>query len=530
MQEAITYISTMDWKEKLKWKLLVILIALIGILVVWCAGKAGEKKGHAEQEILKEYAVRENEWASAGAVACDGKAGAREENREKDQGTDQGKNQGANPGTDQVEDQKTEQEKDQKEKQKADGDMTEGSAETEAGASAQPSYGNGPNIRVLLMTNGYEGYYHSEISFQAQGVYEIQGADTKKLENGETLKLTPGCEELKSGSLMLLPEQEDNRITVTSLNRGQGNPSYPGSITVYQDENGLHMVNELPLEQYLCGVVPSEMPASYHLEALKAQAVCARTYASVQMQGSKLKDLGAQVDDSVSFQVYQNSKEADSSTRAVMETAGQVLLNQGKPIQAYYFSTSHGKTSTDEVWEASVPSSYLKSVECSYDASEPWYQWQVDLSMEKLTENTKKLFPDTAQAKSLEIREKGEGDAVLHLEVDTDQGKKELHSEYDIRTLLAPLGLAITRQDGSQVKGSSLLPSAYFTLEERKGADGSLNGYRIYGGGYGHGVGMSQNGAKGMADAGKLYYEILSYFYKDVELGNLNTVVNNGDS
>ena len=185
-----------------------------------------------------------------------------------------------------------------------------------------------------------------------------------------------------------------------SLTRGQGNPAYRGSLTVYEDENGLRMVNELPLEQYLCAVVPSEMPSSYPKEALKAQAVCARTYAVVQMQAQKRKDLGAQVDDSVSFQVYGNSQEAESSNEAVKATEGKILLNQGMPITAYYFSTSHGKTSTDEVWEASAASAYLKSVACTYDASEPWFQWQTEISMEKLLK-----MPKTCMGRFLKYKD-----------------------------------------------------------------------------------------------------------------------------
>ena len=124
----------------------------------------------------------------------------------------------------------------------------------------------------------------------------------------------------------------------------------------------------------------------------------------------------------------------------------------------------------------------------------------------------------------------GTENGVLKLVVHTDQGDQELHSEYDIRTALAPEGLSITRQDGSQVMGSSLLPSAYFTLEEIRNDQGALTGYKVEGGGYGHGVGMSQNGAKGMADTGKNYQEILTYFYKDVEIGNINDVVNPEES
>ena len=465
----------MDWKQKIKWKLRVILIALLGILVVWCAGKAGEKKNHAVKEILREHAVKENEWASL----------------------------------------LSESEPQEKEVQKMPS-VQEKEETTE----------DQPKIQVLLMTNGYESYYHTEIIVQAQGNYEIQGNLTGILKNGETMKLQRESPEFSGSSVKLLPENPENRLKVLSLTRGQGNPAYRGSLTVYEDENGLRMVNELPLEQYLCAVVPSEMPSSYPKEALKAQAVCARTYAVVQMQAQKRKDLGAQVDDSVSFQVYGNSQEAESSNEAVKATEGKILLNQGMPITAYYFSTSHGKTSTDEVWEASAPSAYLKSVACTYDASEPWFQWQTEISMEKLLENAKNMYGEISKVQGLEIKETGEGDAVLNLVLQTDQGMREIRSEYDIRSLLAPSGNPVIRQDGSSVKGGTLLPSAYFTLEESRGGDGNLQGYKIVGGGYGHGVGMSQNGAKGMAQAGKSYQEILSYFYQEVELGNVQDVVN----
>ena len=434
-----------------------------------------KKKNHAVKEILREHAVKENEWASL----------------------------------------LSESEPQEKEVQKMPS-VQEKEETTE----------DQPKIQVLLMTNGYESYYHTEIIVQAQGNYEIQGNLTGILKNGETMKLQRESPEFSGSSVKLLPENPENRLKVLSLTRGQGNPAYRGSLTVYEDENGFRMVNELPLEQYLCAVVPSEMPSSYPKEALKAQAVCARTYAVVQMQAQKRKDLGAQVDDSVSFQVYGNSQEAESSNEAVKATEGKILLNQGMPITAYYFSTSHGKTSTDEVWEASAPSAYLKSVACTYDASEPWFQWQTEISMEKLLENAKNMYGEISKVQGLEIKETGEGDAVLNLVLQTDQGMREIRSEYDIRSLLAPSGNPVIRQDGSSVKGGTLLPSAYFTLEESRGGDGNLQGYKIVGGGYGHGVGMSQNGAKGMAQAGKSYQEILSYFYQEVELGNVQDVVN----
>ena len=97
------------------------------------------------------------------------------------------------------------------------------------------------------------------------------------------------------------------------------------------------MVNELPLEEYLFSVVPSEMPASYPLEALKAQAICARTYAYGHMLRAGYPRYGAHVDDSTSYQVYNNITEADSTTTAVKETYGQMILtDEGTVANTYY--------------------------------------------------------------------------------------------------------------------------------------------------------------------------------------------------
>lgn len=265
----------MNWKEKLKWKLLIIGAALVGILIVWCAGKAGEKQANAGKEILKEYALRENEWASAGT-----KFQPEEESAQKQQ-------------------EQTAQE---------DSQQTQPAA-----AAVQENYGKGADIKVLLMTSGYQSYFHEQISLKVHGDYELEGAEPQQIPDGEILTLGADSPQFSDGTLSLKPLEEDSRIELLSIERGQGNPRYRGSLTVYREEKGLRMVNTLPLEEYLCGVVPSEMPASYPEEALKAQAVCARTYASVQIQESKLEDLGAQVDDSVGFQVYQNSPEAESS-------------------------------------------------------------------------------------------------------------------------------------------------------------------------------------------------------------------------
>ena len=132
-------------------------------------------------------------------------------------------------------------------------------------------------------------------------------------------------------------------------------------------EQGIVLVNELPLEEYLYAVVPSEMPASYPQEALKAQAVCARTYAYRYILRAGIPELGAHVDDTTAYQVYHNIEEHAASTTAVKETDGVLLTYEGEAAGNYYYSTSCG-TGTDVVsWQGGngeeVP--YLQGVRVS---------------------------------------------------------------------------------------------------------------------------------------------------------------------
>ena len=288
-----------------------------------------------------------------------------------------------------------------------------------------------PKIRVLLMDSGYDTYQHEKVSLEIKG----------KAEKGDAL----------------------------------------------------YLINELPLETYLEGVVPSEMPSSYHQEALKAQAVCARTYAWKQIEDGSLKEYGADVDDSVNFQVYQNQAPAESTTSAVVDTKGQVMTQNGELIQAYYFSTSAGTTSTDQIWGADSPAPYLKSVACRFDKDQPWGSWIAEIPWEQV----EKSAATYSQGKllGLQITRKNESSAVTGLTVNTELGSFLVEGEYDVRRFLTPAGCQITEQDGSAVTGGTLLPSAYFTMEQEAG-----NMIRIQGKGYGHGVGMSQSGADQMAD------------------------------
>lgn len=352
-----------------------------------------------------------------------------------------------------------------------------------------------PLIRVLIMDSGYQSYYHQSVSLTWQGQEYVF--------DGETC----GEEELSCTF-----EGGTEGIQISSVQREQGTPIYRGSLKITKKPEGFLIVNTLPLETYLEAVVPSEMPSSYPAEALKAQAVCARTYAWKQIKEKKLESYGADVDDSVNYQVYNNIGPEESTTQAVKETEGKILSQNGKPIEAYYFSTSAGVTSTDEIWGAESSAPYLKSVDCSFDSEETWRTWETEISRENVEQRAQRIEGCEGSLTGLEVTGKSESGAVTRLRVHTEGGDGEVVNEYEIRSFLAPDKEILAGKEKEKKKGGSLLPSAYFSLEETE------DGFLIRGGGYGHGVGMSQTAAGKMAEEGYIWEEILLYFFRDVEI------------
>lgn len=357
-------------------------------------------------------------------------------------------------------------------------------------------------IRVLLTNSQGEGYIHPEVSLLCQGKEYTVGADSGQL---------------KDGALTFQGGEEG--ITLLSSDRQEGCPVYGGSLILEKRGNGITVINEISLEEYLKGVVPSEMPASYHGEALKAQAVCARTYALRQMLEDSLGEYGAHVDDSVRYQVYGSLAPREETSRAVEETRGQVLTQDGEPIWAYYFSTSSGMTSTDEVWGAKEAASYLKSVPCSFDEDEPFRSWSVTIPWERLEEKARLLTGKEGALLWVSVVKMSQSGAALSLEVAGEGASSQVNGEYEIRSFLSPEGLSIQWGNGESTGGGALLPSAYFDMEAEPGVQ-----IRLWGRGYGHGVGMSQTAANEMAGRGYTFQEILDYFYRDVALEDAGKV------
>ena len=265
----------------------------------------------------------------------------------------------------------------------------------------------------------------------------LLNGEATEIEAGKNMKFDMESELLLAGRVVLAPT-EGGKITFTNLNRAGGAPSYRGTIELLRTDTGILVVNELSIDEYLYSVLPSEMPVSYGVEALKVQAVCARSYAYMQVMSNGLAKLGAHVDDSTSYQVYNNTPETAESIEAVNLTAGQVLTYEGDIVPAYYFSTSAGYTANgDEVWLGmkTVPylqgklqttegtelgeqsdlsneenfSNFINNQDLvTFDSSFPWYRWNVTIAASDIKSSIENAIAKRYEVNPSLILTKGE--------------------------------------------------------------------------------------------------------------------------
>lgn len=279
-------------------------------------------------------------------------------------------------------------------------------------------------------------------------------------------------------------------------------------VKVYRTEK--KTVETIPIEQYITGVVAAEMPAEFELEALKAQAMAARTYIIRRLSEGKLDDVpaGAQVLDTVQHQVYMDDSQRRARwedqyewknqriQQAVDSTAGVVLTYNGDPIDATFFSTSNGFTeNAGEYWERSIP--YLKSVASPWDIQSPRYE-------ETVVKSTAQLEKDLGIRLAQEASSNG---AWYQIETKTTGNR------------VGKINIGGKEFSGREFREKLNLNSSSFTMELRG------NQVFITTKGYGHGVGMSQWGANGMAKTGKSAEQIVKYFYQGISLQDFSKVM-----
>ena len=492
-------------------------------------------------------------------------------------------------------------------------------------------------IRVLIQNSDYQGIFHKEVKLSCDTEWELHygldGELTEKHAGGEELLLDGNSVWFtECARIVLSPAEDGGKISLLSVNRSQGTPAYRGSMEIRKTGQGFVVINELPVEEYLYGVVPSEMPVSYPMEALKAQAICARTYVYAHLESPGYGEYGAHVDDSTGYQVYNNTAEKEEAIQAVQETKGEVVRLNGELVDTYYYSTSCGFGADERVWNpgeekkvsyltaASISESAMQQdqnsaeipgtgyftaqdmcrgdyfheflhnpPETDFERQEPWYRWSITVesidaeSLRKVLKERQEAEPDrilvekngdktepvgsnagntdsnagnagsnagntgsnagntdsnagstgsNAEAAGewedigritdICIGKRGDGGIAESLVIKGEKKTVTVLSQYNIRAVLCAGGVTAVRQDGSKVELKMLLPSAFFEIESVKEGENMI-GYKLYGGGYGHGAGMSQNAARHMAEKGYTTADILLFFYRDCKIENVRT-------
>lgn len=430
-------------------------------------------------------------------------------------------------------------------------------------------------IRVGIGTNNFTAYEWESAGIYSTGEFEVYNnkkyIDTYDANNVINISM--------AGKIFILTDVEGNVIEkvsgpiifktdfgylgVKDLKRAGKDAVYRGQLELVpaSKQDRFHIVNSIYLEDYLKGVVPNEMPVQFGLEALKAQSVAARNY----VLAPRIKsNPNYDVVDSVASQVYFGANtEQELSNLAVNETTGIVALYNWDLILALYSSTAGGYTeSYENVFSdpitkefPSKPKYYLKAA-ADYDDIEPlntdpkaekfyksepksfdinssYYRWEREWNGQEIQDAVQNNIAAQSAAgfvnpavnkdetigiiKELKVVKRGDSGKIIELEIQTDNGNYTVRKELIIRRLLTNNGKA--------------LPSANIVFEHEYNDDGDLIYIKAYGGGYGHGVGMSQYGAGFMGiELQKSFDEILKHYYTDITLGTEPIVLSSSGS
>ncbi len=426
---------------------------------------------------------------------------------------------------------------------------------------------NSVPVRVGISSNNFSTYLFSEIQFLNANTISITdnatGYSVPHEENSKIIRITSEnnlfyiyldnnlVAKNLTGPITIIPVSED-KIYIKDLKRKGKQAAYRGIIELTRSSKDISkfaIVNVLSLKNYLRGVVPNEMPVRFGLEALKAQTVAARNYAvTPRIKAYQEFDLC----DSVACQVYFGANtENELSDKAVEETNGIIALDkENKPILALYSSTAGGYTesyeyafsdpetkqfpSKDIHYLTAVPDNkdfnklnseeeaykFYTSKPEAYDDLSPYYRWTKEWSKDELEKVLSKTLiaqsktgfikpelkneNDFGELISIKPIKRGDSGKIIELEITTDKNVFIVQKELVIRRCFQKNGIS--------------LPSANFVIEQINEENPV---YKFYGGGFGHGVGLSQWGAGKMASLGFSYVDILQHYYKGIKLASV---------
>lgn len=401
-------------------------------------------------------------------------------------------------------------------------------------------------------------YKSSSLTISLNGNYQTINNDTKEITilptnttvtaKKDTKGITLSYSNFSQTSVSGFEIQElKGELSLAKVSNGV---TYRGSFTLKPNGTAIEVINYLDMEDYLKGVVPSEMPASWHMEALKAQAIAARSYAANVLLLSN----------SATSQVYKGySGEHPRSNQAIQETAGLLVKYNGRPIQTFFHSTSGGKTANvGDVWN-SIQSNfpYLVSVESPFESASSLNSWTETYSPETILKSfglrsdatihdiflTKtgangEVSAVTIKTSAGEITKKGNESEIRKLfPIQNANYYNTLYSNwFDVSVIRAGEEVSVQTLTGqtsiSDLKGQTvqtpngkvLIDDSTMSIQTTNGivtnGSGNVTSIVVNGRGWGHRIGLSQYGAKGYAEKGWTAQQILTHYFKGTQVSN----------
>jgi stage II sporulation protein D len=357
-----------------------------------------------------------------------------------------------------------------------------------------------PVVRVGLASLGS----HASVCVTSEGAFgAVDPATNTRLaawKPNEQLTLIAEGSNVVIGEKRLAAVYFSSEAPAMKVTAGNAARRYRGWLYIFATAGKLTLVNELPLESYLMGVVPCEMGNGSPMEALKAQAVAARTYTLTKV-GAFAKH-GYDVDDTTRCHLYRGmDAEKASTNEAIRLTANQIVTYAGRPIQAVYATVSGGVTADAREAFGGAGAPYLIPINDRdpkgnfYGAHAKFFAWYVDLPAAAVRAKFKERGVDFGAIENVEVIDRGPSGRAVNIRLTTEQGMITLNA-----TLIR------------DAFGVDVIRSTLFTISK------TATGYRVDGRGWGHGAGMCQAGAIGRARAGQSYGQILAAYYPGTQL------------
>jgi stage II sporulation protein D len=351
-----------------------------------------------------------------------------------------------------------------------------------------------PRIRVAILVRQSSVHLSAPESFVLTG-FSLEGTPEAADSHGQSFQDITLTTNQIDGKQALLTPMGEGQIEVD-------HEPYRGSVEILDNGDGtLTVVNDVDLEDYVMGVVAGEVPKNWPLEALKAQAIAARTFAVLKHQEAIRSGSPYDLENTSLFQMYKGSGTINDNIRqAVVDTDEEIITYDNQPIEAFFHSNCGGETSGSmSVWSQDKP--YLQPVICDYCRGGSHFRWMAEILIKDMVRELRAAGLKIGDVAGLKVLSRDDSGRISVLGIMDADGELKSMKSNAFRMALGPDLIRSTRFE-TQIKNDRIV----------------FNGL-----GWGHGVGMCQEGACGMALKGFNAYEIIRHYYRGVLVEKLRT-------